>query len=123
MWLNSPSSLVSVTKEVDSLFPRLIFVVGTRFKSRGISDGGNVSNFVETEQILWSKNHTSSVLLVRGSVPAFWEQRIKGGGQTEVFKTRRPEATYHAFSAHFDRLTESKCSKSSLTYALETTER
>lgn len=50
--------------------------VGTRFKSRGISDGGNVSNFVETEQIVWSKHHTSSVILLRGSVPIFWEQRI-----------------------------------------------
>jgi hypothetical protein len=51
--------------------------VGTRFKSRGISDGGNVSNFVETEQIVWSKTHTSSLILLRGSVPIFWEQRIK----------------------------------------------
>lgn len=53
---------------------------GTRFNSRGINDDGNVANFVETEQIA-TLNHeghdyTLAFLQLRGSVPAFWEQRF-----------------------------------------------
>jgi len=54
---------------------------GTRYNSRGIDDKGNVSNFIETEQILITKpskelgdNHIFSHVQIRGSVPCFWEQ-------------------------------------------------
>jgi len=53
--------------------------VGTRYNSRGIDANGNVSNFVETEQILVVVHESGDHDLfahvqVRGSVPCFWEQ-------------------------------------------------
>ena len=50
--------------------------VGVRFHSRGIDEEGNVSNFVETEQILIHNNTYQSFTQVRGSIPVFWRQNI-----------------------------------------------
>ncbi|KAJ9297587.1 hypothetical protein DTO271G3_4362 [Paecilomyces variotii] len=79
---------------------------GTRFNSRGIDDDGNVSNFVETELILWSPPGINfSYVQVRGSVPIFWEQ-TPGllPGQQKIEVTRSFEATQHAFDKHFEFL-------------------
>lgn len=46
---------------------------GARFLSRGIDENGDVSNFVEIEQIL-TKNIQISNLQIRGSIPLFWKQ-------------------------------------------------
>lgn len=50
---------------------------GTRFNARGIDDGGNVANFVETEVLIWDPAGGSagtglgfSYCQVRGSVPS-----------------------------------------------------
>lgn len=49
--------------------------VGTRHFSRGIDDKGNVSNFVETEQLVYLGNgQVGSFVQVRGSIPLFWRQ-------------------------------------------------
>ena len=65
--------------------------VGTRYFSRGIDQQGNVSNFVETEQILYT--HTAppsgaggaanrldgnlhAHVQIRGSIPVFWQQQV-----------------------------------------------
>ncbi len=58
--------------------------LGTRFFSRGIDSNGNVSNYVETEQILIFNNEISnsnnpttkifSYLQIRGSIPILWTQ-------------------------------------------------
>lgn len=45
---------------------------GTRYFSRGIDHDGNVSNFVETEQLLITANRVCSHVQVRGSIPVFW---------------------------------------------------
>ena len=47
---------------------------GTRFNARGIDENGNVSNFVESELLIFSKNNLYSYTQVRGSIPLFWEQ-------------------------------------------------
>ncbi|RWS27752.1 Phosphatidylinositide phosphatase SAC1-like protein, partial [Leptotrombidium deliense] len=47
---------------------------GTRMFSRGIDNEGNVSNFVETEQIIEYGNTRSSLVQIRGSIPLFWTQ-------------------------------------------------
>ena len=55
---------------------------GTRFKTRGLNDGGAAANFVEIEQILHmraKKAAATALVQVRGSVPLFWEQRGKLG--------------------------------------------
>jgi hypothetical protein len=42
---------------------------GTRFNTRGVDDDGNTANFVETETILSTDQHSVSYTQVRGSVP------------------------------------------------------
>ncbi|KAI8806214.1 SacI homology domain-containing protein [Cladochytrium replicatum] len=76
---------------------------GTRFKSRGLDDYGNVANFAETEVMVYNKSQLFSFVELRGSVPAFWEQR----GLQVVHKidlTRGSELTYPAFTKHFQDL-------------------
>ncbi|KAI1942334.1 Inositol-1,4,5-trisphosphate 5-phosphatase 1 [Ophidiomyces ophidiicola] len=79
---------------------------GTRFNSRGLDDDGQVSNFVESETILWnSSGITFSFTQVRGSVPIFWEQSaVMVPGQQKIQVTRSTAATQHAFDKHFDSL-------------------
>lgn len=51
--------------------------VGTRYHSRGIDDRGHVSNFVETEQIVFGEDgRVSSLLQCRGSIPLYWRQTV-----------------------------------------------
>ncbi|EEP82942.1 conserved hypothetical protein [Uncinocarpus reesii 1704] len=79
---------------------------GTRFNSRGIDDDGRVSNFVETETVLWiPPGITFSYIQVRGSIPIFWEQ-TPGliPGQQKIQVTRSVGATQHAFDRHFEAL-------------------
>jgi len=47
---------------------------GTRYHTRGLDEFGNVANFVETEQVMQFKNHLSSFVQIRGSIPLFWDQ-------------------------------------------------
>ncbi|KAI5299272.1 hypothetical protein KEM56_003368, partial [Ascosphaera pollenicola] len=79
---------------------------GTRFNSRGINDDGNVSNFVETETLLWSPvGVTFSYTQVRGSVPVFWEQTVGNlPTQQKIQITRSQPATQPAFDKHFETL-------------------
>ncbi|XP_011495636.1 PREDICTED: phosphatidylinositide phosphatase SAC1 [Ceratosolen solmsi marchali] len=53
---------------------RSIHRAGTRLFSRGIDSNGNVSNFVETEQIIEANGSRSSFVQIRGSIPLFWQQ-------------------------------------------------
>lgn len=53
---------------------RSIHRAGTRLFSRGIDANGNVSNFVETEQIVEANGSKSSFVQTRGSIPLFWQQ-------------------------------------------------
>jgi len=74
---------------------------GTRYNSRGIDDKGHASNFVETEQIAKINNAVFSYVIIRGSVPVFWEQT----GMTEgVTLTRGPDMTRKAFQKHFESI-------------------
>eukprot|EP01127_Copromyxa_protea_P020955 TRINITY_DN7085_c0_g1_i1.p1 TRINITY_DN7085_c0_g1~~TRINITY_DN7085_c0_g1_i1.p1 ORF type:complete len:1077 (+),score=183.23 TRINITY_DN7085_c0_g1_i1:182-3232(+) len=72
---------------------------GTRYNSRGINDDGDVSNFVETEQILKTDGRYMSFVQIRGSVPLFWEQIPSGA--TFVAEIRRNlDVSREAFSKH-----------------------
>ncbi|XP_014209737.1 phosphatidylinositide phosphatase SAC1 [Copidosoma floridanum] len=53
---------------------RSVHRAGTRLFSRGIDANGNVSNFVETEQIVEANGSKSSFVQTRGSIPLFWQQ-------------------------------------------------
>ncbi|XP_015118283.1 phosphatidylinositide phosphatase SAC1 isoform X2 [Diachasma alloeum] len=53
---------------------RSVHRAGTRLFSRGIDANGNVSNYVETEQIIEVNGDRSSFVQTRGSIPLFWQQ-------------------------------------------------
>ncbi|KAF7411864.1 hypothetical protein HZH66_000760 [Vespula vulgaris] len=53
---------------------RSIHRAGTRLFSRGIDSSGNVSNYVETEQLIEVNGYRSSFVQTRGSIPLFWYQ-------------------------------------------------
>ncbi|KAI8916567.1 SacI homology domain-containing protein [Powellomyces hirtus] len=76
---------------------------GTRLLSRGVNDDGHVSNFVETEFLLYNKFFTFSFVQVRGSVPVFWEQT--GIQMThKVTISRGAESAAPATRKHFEEL-------------------
>ncbi|KAL1983930.1 hypothetical protein VTN96DRAFT_9783 [Rasamsonia emersonii] len=111
--LTIPAS-ISLLPQLRSNLPSNITVIsrlssrraGTRFNSRGIDDDGNVSNFVETETVLWiPPGITFSYTQARGSVPIFWEQTAGLlPGQQKIEIARSFEATQHAFDKHFETL-------------------
>ncbi|KAF2892481.1 hypothetical protein ILUMI_13700 [Ignelater luminosus] len=53
---------------------RSVYRAGTRLFRRGIDKGGNVANFVETEQIVEYQGDRASFVQIRGSVPLYWTQ-------------------------------------------------
>lgn len=79
---------------------------GTRFNSRGLDDEGNVSIFGETEIIISSEKLCFSYVILRGSVPVFWEQQGIQIGYPRIQITRAPIATQPSFERHFEALTE-----------------
>lgn len=82
---------------------------GLRFTARGADIHGNVSNFVETEQIVSHGDQFASYLQVRGSIPLLWQQtacikykpkpalkQVDAGGKGGLSQT--------AFEAHYKKL-------------------
>lgn len=79
---------------------------GTRFNSRGLDDEGNVSIFGETEVIISCDKFTFSYIILRGSVPVFWDQQGIQIGTSNIQITRAPLATQPSFERHFGNLIE-----------------
>lgn len=77
---------------------------GARYHSRGIDIEGNVSNFVETEQIVTTPSgSTSSFVQTRGSIPLFWKQIVNIKYKPKLLIERRANSeTMSAFSRHFE---------------------
>lgn len=73
---------------------------GTRFLSRGIDDDGNVANSVETEFVMFSKEFCYSFVIIRGSVPCFWEQDT-ALINPKVTVNKSVEASQPVFDSHF----------------------
>ncbi|RKP39452.1 SacI homology domain-containing protein [Dimargaris cristalligena] len=94
------------------------FRVGTRYFSRGADEFGNVSNFVETEQMVffsaksgesaadvtkngyWQFSHVQT----RGSIPIFWAQ-VPNMKYVPVLKLPTNVDTLSAFKKHFEAQT------------------
>ncbi|GFR42965.1 hypothetical protein Agub_g3963, partial [Astrephomene gubernaculifera] len=81
---------------------------GTRFRKRGINDGGKVANEVETEQVVDAgidyRTRTpllSSVVQVRGSVPLFWSQQLTALSPKPEIILQQFDPLYEVTSAHF----------------------
>lgn len=48
---------------------------GTRYFRRGVDSEGEVANFYETEQLIFTKNNIAySLLIIRGSIPIYWAE-------------------------------------------------
>lgn len=77
---------------------------GTRFNVRGTNDEGNVANFVETEQVIYSDTEVTSYLQTRGSVPLFWEQPGVQVGSHKVKLSRGFETSTSAFDRHMSTI-------------------
>ncbi|XP_011307629.1 phosphatidylinositide phosphatase SAC1 [Fopius arisanus] len=80
---------------------RSVHRAGTRLFSRGIDANGNVSNYVETEQIIEVNGDRSSFVQTRGSIPLFWQQ------SPNLKYKPKPQLNSHenhqvAASRHFD---------------------
>jgi phosphatidylinositol 4-phosphatase len=84
---------------------------GLRYTARGADIHGNVSNFVETEQIVSHGDHFASYVQVRGSIPLLWQQEacirykpkaalkaVDAGGKGGLSQT--------AFERHYAKLFE-----------------
>ena len=77
--------------------------VGTRFNVRGVNDDGQVANFVETEQCIFLDDKEakySSYMMLRGSVPLFWEQPGINVGSHKIRLSRGSELTQPAYDKH-----------------------
>ncbi|EKE39756.1 hypothetical protein ENUP19_0150G0015 [Entamoeba nuttalli] len=76
---------------------------GLRFSSRGGDINGNVSNFVETEQIIEKDGMISSFVQIRGTIPLIWK--------TNEEDTFRPKGKFYqtiyqdwCITNHFEKL-------------------
>lgn len=76
---------------------------GTRLFCRGIDNDGNVSNFVETEQIVEYNGEKVSFVQIRGSIPIFWYQtpnlRLKPRPKMDLSRDSLPP-----YQTHMDEL-------------------
>lgn len=73
---------------------------GTRFNVRGVDDDGSVANFVETEQCIFLEDKVVSYIMLRGSVPLFWEQPGYNVGSHKIKMSRGVELSQPAFDRH-----------------------
>ncbi|KAG1141195.1 hypothetical protein G6F37_008309 [Rhizopus arrhizus] len=78
---------------------------GMRYQRRGVNEDGEVSNFVETEQIVIFKrneiNHVASFIQTRGSIPLFWSQSPYSLHPIPTLE-RTEKENEHAFQRHFE---------------------
>lgn len=79
---------------------------GTRFNVRGVNDLGHVANFVETEQVIFVNQTILSYLIVRGSIPLFWEQPGVQVGSHRIKMSRGSEISQAAYDKHMFLLQE-----------------
>ena len=85
----------------------MVLSLGARYHCRGIDFDGNVANFVETEQMIFTPSgRSASFLQIRGSIPLFWRQnvRIKYKPELEIVQDAPNES---AFRKHRDSILKS----------------
>ncbi|CAM9458190.1 unnamed protein product, partial [Scytosiphon promiscuus] len=78
---------------------------GTRYTRRGIDDGGNVANFVETEQsLLHEDGSVTSHVQIRGSIPVLWSSPTNLRYHPKVRIDPDQEASLRALRRHSEDL-------------------
>jgi hypothetical protein len=70
--------------------------VGVRFFSRGCNNKGYPSNFVETEQIVYSGDNVTSFVQVRGSIPLKWRHKVGLKYEPPIFIDKDEEVVVKA---------------------------
>ncbi|KAJ3159758.1 Phosphatidylinositide phosphatase SAC1 [Geranomyces michiganensis] len=109
--LHRPAHLVIAIKECTINTTRLTFALisrrshhraGTRYHSRGVDDNGNVSNYVETEQlvVLPQAGARTAYVQTRGSMPMYWTQTANIRYQPKLEILPNPK-TAESFKKHF----------------------
>lgn len=89
---------------------------GVRYLSRGANSDGNVSNSVETEQIILVRRPESiyiySYLQYRGSIPIVWRQipNLEKTPPVEIYKGERCQQVI--LNRHFNELSRKYCNQS-----------
>lgn len=78
--------------------------IGPRYSYRGLDDDGESANFVETENVLEIEGLIFSYIIIRGSVPVFWDQQGLQVAYNKIQLTRSPIATQPSFERHFENL-------------------
>lgn len=84
---------------------------GPLFGEWGCDDKGAVSNFQESEVIIYSEHFCFSYIILKGNVPIFWEVEshfkrnflAKSSGKSISFN-RSFDTSHHAFKKHMDLL-------------------
>lgn len=76
---------------------------GVRYLRRGVDNNGDCANWVETEQLLITENKVGSFVILRGSIPAYFQQSSFGLQPTPRL-SRSKTASTNAFKRHFQRL-------------------
>jgi len=99
----SQDSLIEKTNQLALISRRSVFQAGTRYRRRGCDESGNCANFVETEQIFRTKQHFTSTIIIRGSIPLFWFQSGFNYRPPPVL-SRCEEENHKAFTKHFENL-------------------
>ncbi|KAI9096971.1 SacI homology domain-containing protein [Phlyctochytrium arcticum] len=75
---------------------------GTRYHSRGVDADGNVSNNVETEQVVITESGMKSAYVqTRGSIPLYWRQVANIRYQPKLVIDPNPQ-TAASFRKHFE---------------------
>lgn len=79
---------------------------GLRYQRRGVNDAGGVANFVETEYIMSTqiegKDHFTSYVQIRGSIPLYWSQSPWSLKPIPVLE-REDAVNQKAISKHLER--------------------
>ncbi|KAG7661650.1 INP51 [[Candida] subhashii] len=85
---------------------------GPLFGDWGCDGNGYVSNYVETEIIIYTERFCLSYIVISGNVPIYWETEstftkksiITAKNGKRIIFPRSFEASQHAFTRHFDDL-------------------
>lgn len=75
------------------------------FGQTGVDDEGHVCNYIESELLLYNKNHYFSYVQVRGNVPVFYEVENAFLQNTKIHFPKSKEMNELAFDKHFDVIT------------------
>lgn len=94
-----PTEINGVAFTFGLISRRCRFRAGTRYFSRGIDQNGNVSNFVETEQMVLvhaadGALRRLSYLQTRGSIPVKWAQVINAKYTPRLKVIQTPETVF-----------------------------